>query len=140
VRGGEPLEVGRTTEADVRAVFGAALDAQPPRPVSFTVFFVFGTDEPTPESRQLFVRISAEIAARPAAEVVVVGHTDRVGSEEQNDALSRQRAERVARLLQEAGIAGDRLRLAGRGEREPLVATEDEVPEPRNRRVEVTVR
>jgi outer membrane protein OmpA-like peptidoglycan-associated protein len=132
--------VGRVTEDEVRAVFGAALEARPPRPVSFTLFFVFGTDELTGESRQLFAQISAEIARRPAAEVIVVGHTDRVGAAERNDALSRQRAERVGRELQGAGVAGDRIQVAGRGEREPLVVTEDEVAEERNRRVEITVR
>jgi len=140
VRGTAGVEVGRTTGAEVRAAFGAALEAQPPRPAAFTVFFVFGTDEPTPESRQLIARIATEISGWPAAEVVVVGHTDRVGSEAENDELSRQRAQRVARLLQDAGIGEERIRVAGRGEREPLVATEDEVPEPRNRRVDITVR
>ena len=134
------IEVGRATEQEVRAVFGAALDARPPRPVSFTLFFVFGTDELTPESRQHFTGVSAEIARRPAAEVIVVGHTDRVGSTERNDALSRQRAERVGRELQDAGVAGDRIQVAGRGEREPLVLTEEEVAGERNRRVEIIVR
>jgi outer membrane protein OmpA-like peptidoglycan-associated protein len=134
------VEIGRATEQEVRAVFGGALDAQPARPVSFTVFFVFGTDELTPESLRLVADISAEIARRAAAEVVVVGHTDRVGSAEQNDALSQQRAERVGRALRQAGVAGERIQVAGRGEREPLVPTGDEVAKPRNRRVEITVR
>ena len=38
------------------------------------------------------------------------------------------------------GIAPDRITVAGRGEREPLVPTEDGVAEPRNRRVEINVR
>jgi outer membrane protein OmpA-like peptidoglycan-associated protein len=38
------------------------------------------------------------------------------------------------------GIAADRIRVAGRGEREPLVPTADEVAEARNRRVEINVR
>jgi outer membrane protein OmpA-like peptidoglycan-associated protein len=73
--------------------------------------------------------------------VAVIGHTDRVGSVAQNDALSLQRAERVRRdVAQQLGIAPDRIAAAGRGEREPLVETADEVAEPRNRRVEVTIR
>lgn len=42
--------------------------------------------------------------------------------------------------LARIGIPADRIQAAGRGEREPLVPTPDEVAEPRNRRVEVTVR
>jgi outer membrane protein OmpA-like peptidoglycan-associated protein len=109
--------------------------------VSFTLYFVFGRDELTPDSQQILAQVAAEIGRRPAAEVVVIGHTDRVGSVERNDALSIQRAERVRRdIVQQLGIAADRLQVAGRGEREPIVPTEDEVAEPRNRRVEITVR
>jgi outer membrane protein OmpA-like peptidoglycan-associated protein len=134
------LETGRASEQEVREVFGTALDARPLAPTSFTLFFTFGTDELTPDSQRALARVSAEIARRPAAEVVVIGHTDRVGTVERNDALSLQRAERVRGDLAKIGIAADRIQTAGRGEREPLVPTEDEVAEPRNRRVEITVR
>lgn len=134
------LEATHVPETEVREVFGEALGALPPRPMSFTVFFEFSRDELTAASRDAFREISAEIAHRPAVEIIVIGHTDRVGSLEHNDALSLQRAARVRRSLVEAGIAADRIEIAGRGEREPLVPTDDEVPEPRNRRVEITVR
>ena len=134
------LEVGRATEQEIRDVFGAALDAQPPRPVSFMLFFVFGTDTLTPESAEFLAQVSGEVARRPAAEVIVIGHTDRVGSDQQNDVLSLQRAERIRQALVRLGMDTDRIQTVGRGEREPLVPTEDEVPEPRNRRVEITVR
>jgi OmpA-OmpF porin, OOP family len=71
---------------------------------------------------------------------VVVGHTDRQGSLEYNDGLSLRRAERVRAQLVRIGIAGERIGVAGRGERAPLVPTEDGVAEPRNRRVEIIVR
>jgi outer membrane protein OmpA-like peptidoglycan-associated protein len=135
-----PLETGRTTESEVRAIFGAALDAQPPRPTSFMLFFVFGTDTLTPESVEALGKIAAEVTGRPAAEIVAIGHTDRVGSDQQNDALSLQRAERVRQELISLGVSPDRIAAVGRGEREPLVPTADEVAEPRNRRVEITVR
>ncbi len=81
-----------------------------------------------------------EIGSHPAPEIVVVGHTDRVGSLAYNDALSLRRAERVRAQLVQVGIPNDQISVAGRGEREPLKATEDEVAEPLNRRVEITVR
>jgi outer membrane protein OmpA-like peptidoglycan-associated protein len=134
------LETGVITEQEVREVFGPALAAQPLRPVSFTLYFVLGRDELTPESRPTLESLLAEVARRPAVEVVVIGHTDRVGSVQHNDALSLQRAEKVRGELVRLGIPYDRIQVAGRGEREPLVPTEDQVPEPRNRRVEITVR
>ena len=126
--------------AAIRERFGAALDAQPARPVSFTVYFVIGSDELTPESRETFDRIKAELAQRSVPDVIVIGHTDRVGSLEHNDKLSLVRARAVRSALVAAGIAADRIREAGRGEREPVVPTADEVAEPRNRRVEINVR
>lgn len=128
------------TEQETRKAFGAALDAQPPRPISFVLYFLEARDELTPDSQLLLGRIVDEIARRPAPEILVIGHTDRVGAVPYNDALSLRRAERVRDELVKVGIAANRIRLEGRGEREPLVPTPDEVPEPRNRRVEITVR
>jgi outer membrane protein OmpA-like peptidoglycan-associated protein len=134
--------VARTDEstASVQSRFGEALAAQPPPPVSFIVYFVFDTDELTPASRAQFDRIKAELATRPAPEIVVIGHTDRVGSVPYNDDLSLKRAQTVRAALIEADIGPGGIEVAGRGEREPAVATEDEVREERNRRVEITVR
>ena len=73
-------------------------------------------------------------------DVVVIGHTDRIGNEQFNDRLSLQRAERVRSELVKLGIPQVRIQTAGRGEREPLINTPDEVSEPRNRRVEINVR
>jgi len=135
-----PMQTGRTTEAEVRAIFGPALDAQPPRPTSFLLFFVFGTDTLTPESVDALGKIAVQVAQRPAVEIVAIGHTDSVGSDQQNDALSLQRAERVRQELIRLGVSPDRILAVGRGKRELLVPTADEVAEPRNRRVEITVR
>jgi outer membrane protein OmpA-like peptidoglycan-associated protein len=134
------VQAGTVTDQEARQAFGAALDAQPGRPTSFTVYFLEGRDELTPDSRAVLPRILDEIARRPAPEIVVIGHTDRVGAVPYNDVLSLRRAERVRDELVKVGIPADRIRVAGRGEREPLVATPDEVPEPRNRRVEIDVR
>jgi outer membrane protein OmpA-like peptidoglycan-associated protein len=131
---------GRLTPEQVQQAFGQALGAQPPRPVTFVLFFLDNSDDFTPQSKAEVAKVSAEIAGRPAPEVVVVGHTDRVGSLAYNDTLSLRRAERVRAALVQVGIRREQISVAGRGEREPLVPTPDEVAEPRNRRVEITVR
>ena len=134
------VEPGVVTEQEARQVFGAALAAQPGRPTSFILYFLEARDELTPDSRQLLRQVVDEIGRRPAPEIVVIGHTDRVGPVPYNDTLSLRRAERVRDELVKVGIPADRIRVEGRGEREPLVPTPDEVPEPRNRRVEISVR
>ncbi len=134
------MAAGAVTEQEARQAFGPALEAQPARPTAFILYFLEGQDELTPDSRLLLGRILDEIARRPAPEIVVIGHTDRVGALPYNDALSLRRAERVRDELVKVGIAADRIRVAGRGEREPLVPTADDVAEARNRRVEINVR
>lgn len=124
----------------VRDRYAPALSVQPPHPLSFNVFFVFDKDELTPESTAQFDRIKKELAARPAPEIVVIGHTDRIGALEYNDALSLKRAEMVRVALVGAGVRREQIEIAGRGEREPAIPTPDEVAEPRNRRVEIMVR
>lgn len=129
-----------TSEADLKQDFGPVLAAQPKRPVSFYLYFLADTDEFAPESKALVNQIFAEIARRPAPEIAIIGHTDRVGSMSYNDALSLRRAERCRDELLKLGIPRVRITVAGRGEREPEVPTADEVAEPRNRRVEISVR
>lgn len=129
-----------STPEEVELRYGGLLSAQAKQPKVFTMFFILATDEFTPASRAAFEEARKEIASWSGAEVVVIGHTDRMGSDDFNDALSRKRAEMVASRLIASGVRGDRISVAARGEHEPLIQTADEVPEPRNRRVEIKVR
>ena len=124
----------------VRAQYGPALAAQPLPPAQFTLFFVEGKDEFTDESKRIVDSVFAEIAKRPIADVIVIGHTDTVGNDAANDALSRQRAEVVRAAFAARGLASDKVVTIGRGKRELAVSTGDGVAEPRNRRVEILVR
>jgi outer membrane protein OmpA-like peptidoglycan-associated protein len=131
---------GTTTPAQVRQEFGAVLDALPPAPVSYLLFFVSDTDTLTPQSRALAPTILAEISGRPAAEVVVIGHTDTQGSDDYNDKLSLERARAVKQQLVALGFDPTRISVEGRGKRELLVPTGDNVAEGHNRRAEILVR
>ena len=128
------------TEQTVRSSYGVLLDGLPPAPKVVVLYFQEGTAELVPDSLASLQSLFTEVAARPGAEVQATGHTDRVGKLEDNDELSRLRAETVRSMLIARGMQVDLVRAVGRGEREPLIATDDEVAEPRNRRVEVTVR
>jgi len=128
------------TEEEVKRTFAQALAAQPPKPVSFLLYFSTKGTEIVPESRETMDALLAEVAKRQAVEVQITGHTDRVGQVADNDRLSQERAEAVRDMLVKNGLKGNFVRTVGRGEREPLIPTPDEQPEPRNRRVEVIVR
>lgn len=129
-----------SSAAQAEQIFGAALAAQPPKALSFTLYFDTNSTQVTAASRAQLDALMAEAARRQAVEVQVTGHTDRVGSDADNDRLSLQRAEAVRTMLVQNNIKATFIRAVGRGEREPLVATADEQAEPRNRRVEVILR
>ena len=128
------------TPEEVNRAFAEALAAQPPKSVSFILYFDTNSTEVTATSRPALAALFAEVAQRAAVEVQVTGHTDRIGTDTDNDRLSLVRAEAVRAMLIQRGIKASFIRAVGRGEREPLVPTPDEQPEPRNRRVEVIVR
>ena len=131
----------RFTQSEVHDQFASTISALPPKPASFVLYFLEGKDEFTPASREEIARILSELKSRPAPDIVVIGHSDTVGGESANDKLSLQRAERVRELLvKPLGLTPDRIQAAGRGERELLVQTPDNVSEARNRRVEINVR
>jgi outer membrane protein OmpA-like peptidoglycan-associated protein len=133
-------QASRLSEQEVRSAFASVLTSLPARPISFLLYFVTGTDILTEESKIELARMLEELRRRPAPDVLVIGHTDTVGALEANDKLSLQRAERVKSDFEAQGIPALRVQAAGRGEREPLVPTADGVDEPRNRRVEISVR
>ena len=128
------------TEAEVNRIFEAALAAQPPKPISFLLYFEEGQTRVTSASQTTLDALFAEVARRQAVEVQITGHTDRLGSVADNDRLSLARAQAVWDMLGQLGLRSEFIRAVGRGEREPLVPTPDEQPEPRNPRVEVIVR
>jgi OmpA-OmpF porin, OOP family len=137
---GGGMQKNTASQTELKDVFGSALTAMPPRPISFTLYFESGTDEFTDQSKQEVKRVLAEMARRRAPEITVIGHTDQAGPDPTNYALSLQRAERVKSILVGMGIPPERILTAGRGRREPLVRTVDGASEPRNRRVEISVR
>lgn len=124
----------------VRQHYGTILSALPPRPISFTLYFIADRDELTPESAPVMEQIKAELLRRPYPEITVIGHTDTVASAAYNDALSLKRAETVRQMLLQAGISAVLIDVAGRGSRDLIIQTKEGVPEPLNRRVEINVR
>jgi outer membrane protein OmpA-like peptidoglycan-associated protein len=140
--GGQPYT---SDPKEVDARFGAALAAQPVRPESLPpLYFLEGKDELTPESKQVFETVFVEISKYPFPDLVVVGHTDSVGNDKLNEDLSLKRARAVQAMLverfKERGISSENIVVVGRGKRELLVPTADNVAEPRNRRVVIEVR
>jgi OmpA-OmpF porin, OOP family len=134
------LKLDATTAADVQKAYPQLYAAVPPRATKYILNFMPGGTTLTPESLAQLPKILEDATNRSGADMVVTGHTDSTGALLANDALSLSRAKVVTQLLVEKGAAASRVEAVGRGKRELLVPTADEVDEPQNRRVEIVVR
>lgn len=136
----EPLKLDATTEAEVLKAHPQLFATIPPAPTKYILNFLPGGTTLTPDSQAALPKILADVTQRRGADLVVTGHTDTTGALLANDALSLKRAQVVTQLLVSAGAPESRTEAVGRGKRELLVKTADEVDEPQNRRVEIVVR
>jgi OOP family OmpA-OmpF porin len=137
---GGAIEKTMDSQSSVETRYSQLLAARPPRPRTFTIFFLFDSaTDLAPESLATVKELKAVLATWPAPQLVVVGHTDLAGSQDFDDNLSKRRAQTVAAFLIKQGISAQQIETAARGKREPLVHTADGVPNRMNRRVVITI-
>jgi outer membrane protein OmpA-like peptidoglycan-associated protein len=139
-RGAPPSAVTTADPAFIATTFGEALAVEPAAPERFILYFETGTTGLCAASVAAVPAVVEVIRRRAAVSVAISGHTDATGSDAFNDRLAQARAERVRALLVERGVAPALLSVSSHGKGNPAIPTRDGVPEPRNRRVEVTVR
>jgi OOP family OmpA-OmpF porin len=108
--------------------------------LDLTIVFRTGSTDLTPAAASTLSKLGKALSNPSLAgyRFRIEGHTDTVGTKEENQALSQARAEMVASYLEhDFGVAADRLQPVGMGEEGLLVETPDQTAEPRNRRVHV---
>lgn len=130
----------QVADADIPQRHKDLLAFLPKEPVSFELYFPEGSTDLTEASRAELEKIKLELRDRPGAEVQVTGYTDTVGSGDDNDRLSERRAVEIRQVMIDEGIDPELLTTVGRGERELKKKTADNVEEPLNRRVVITIR
>lgn len=135
-----PSEPKRMSPSEIQETFGDVLRISVRPPEHFILYFQEGMAELTAESKDLVPKILQTIRERKSNDISVVGHADTKGAAEINFRISKQRAEAVAGMLQSEGVDPADLDVTSHGESNLLIPTADDVSEPRNRRVEVTVR
>jgi outer membrane protein OmpA-like peptidoglycan-associated protein len=132
-----PFNVG---ELRIARDFSKALAAQPPLPQRFQLYFRIGSAELTEESQRAIEQVVEAIRLRGPSAVSVIGHTDTLSGPGWNEQLGLIRAQAVASMLRNRSVEVIELSVSSHGERNLLIDTPDGVSEPRNRRVEVSVR
>ena len=137
---GSSIRTAQSSAAAVAKDYAQVLALQPAAGQRYTLHFVMGSTDLVAESQALLPQILARAKNTEGGEIIIVGHTDRVGDAALNDQLSRERALALRQVFVDEGFAAYRVRAVGRGERDPIVPTADEVAEAANRRVEILVR
>jgi len=129
-------QASRGTGVEVTRTADNQLKLQVPSDISFAV----NSAAIEPRLRPVLDAFAHGLGNDRSTQVRVVGHTDNTGSDAINEPLSLRRAESVRGYLEDRGISAQRIEVAGRGSREPLVANDSAEDRARNRRVEIFLR
>ncbi|MBS0561957.1 MAG: OmpA family protein [Proteobacteria bacterium] len=134
----KPKAAAPATTASAAAPVPAAPAALP----SIDLYVLFANDsaELTPEAMATLDKLGAALSSNALSgyRFKIEGHTDTTGTETHNMTLSERRAQAVSAYLEKKfAVNQGRLEVVGMGERDLLVQTPPNTPEPRNRRVKV---
>jgi outer membrane protein OmpA-like peptidoglycan-associated protein len=101
---------------------------------TFIVFFDFDKSNLTDKAQEVVAEAVRTAKANGFVKVLVTGHTDTVGSDSYNQALSIRRAQSVKDEMVREGMDGGGIEIVGKSFHDPLVPTGPGVREPQNRR------
>lgn len=109
------------------------------RPVKRTLRFQFetGSSELTAKDLLRLKKLSDSLSRFTFDSIVITGHTDNNGTEEQNKTLSIKRAQTIARYFRENGVKSSSFVASGEGQHNPVASNDDESGMALNRRVEI---
>lgn len=103
------------------------------------ILFPFDSAELLPEARRNLQELADQLQEEARTDVMIVGHTDSVGSDSYNQDLSERRARSAAAYLASQGVSRTRMQPLGRGEREPIESNASDAGRQQNRRVEIAI-
>lgn len=103
------------------------------------LLFDFDSDVIKPTAAQNLRNLASSLDKYPNSSLLIVGHTDAIGSDAYNQGLSERRARSAAIFLANQGVSSGRLQTLGRGETEPVASNDTDAGRERNRRVEVAI-
>lgn len=103
------------------------------------ILFPFNSTEILPAGKENLQQLAKSLENYPNSDVLIVGHTDSVGTDAYNQDLSQRRSQAASAYLQSLGVPASRLQTQGRGESEPIESNDTDAGRARNRRVEVAI-
>jgi len=102
------------------------------------LLFDFNSDQIRGDARRNLDVLANSLDKYPDTDLLIVGHTDAIGSDDYNMGLSIRRAESAAGYLESRGTR-THIDTTGRGEREPVASNDTDEGRQQNRRVEVAI-
>jgi len=103
------------------------------------LLYDFDSDALRPEAATNLRNLAASLNKYPNTELLIVGHTDALGTTQYNQDLSARRANAASWYLSEQGVGASRMHASGRGEQEAVASNETEAGRQTNRRIEVAI-
>jgi len=103
------------------------------------LLFDFDSDVVKSTAQHNLAALASSLEKYPKSDILILGHTDSVGTEAYNSDLSVRRADAAARYMISRDVARSRIATGGLGETEPVASNSDEAGRRRNRRVEVAI-
>jgi outer membrane protein OmpA-like peptidoglycan-associated protein len=103
------------------------------------LLYDFDSDVVKAESKNNLRELANSLDKYPDSDLLILGHTDSVGTAEYNKRLSVRRADAAAEYLISQGVRRSRVGTGGLGEEEPVAPNSPEMGRQQNRRVEVAI-
>lgn len=107
--------------------------------LSDDVLFAFNQSDLTPTAKSRLDALMSKFEDADVVSIKVIGHTDSVGSDAYNQALSERRASSVAEYLLSQGVVPNKVTSEGKGESQPIADNETEAGRAKNRRVDLHI-
>lgn len=133
----EKKRVMEAATAGTGTVITQTSDNQLQLSIPSDISFATGRDDIQPQLRPILNQFAQGLGQQPQMEVSIVGHTDSTGSDAINDPLSVNRAQSARDYLVSRGVSSSRIRIDGRGAREPIADNATEAGRARNRRIDI---
>ena len=103
------------------------------------ILFPFNSTDILPAGKENLQKLAQSLDKYPNSDILIVGHTDSVGTDAYNNDLSQRRANAAGAYLQSLGVAQSRLKMTGKGETEPIQSNDTDAGRQANRRVEIAI-
>lgn len=135
-----PSRVKQMSQKEIENRFAKVLAISPKAPISYMLYFEPNSTTLTQASEKTLEEAIKTMTKRTSCSVDIIGHTDTVGSKEQNMKVSLKRAAYIQSVIAQKKVKGVKLRSKGYGEADLLVKTADNVSEAKNRNVEIFIK